>query len=46
MQEIFDVALLPGMRYPEIAEEGSDAASSELDSFCRMRKKAKKKPSV
>ena len=26
VQEIFDVALLPGMRFPEIAEEGSDAA--------------------
>jgi uncharacterized protein (TIGR03032 family) len=26
VQEIFDVAILPGVRYPEIAEEGSDAA--------------------
>lgn len=26
VQEIFDVALLAGLRYPEIAEEGSDAA--------------------
>jgi uncharacterized protein (TIGR03032 family) len=26
VQEIFDVALLPGIRYPEVAEEGSDAA--------------------
>ena len=30
VQEVFDVALLPGLRYPEIAEEGSDAAT---DSF-------------
>jgi uncharacterized protein (TIGR03032 family) len=27
VQEIFDVALLPGFRYPEIADETSDAAS-------------------
>ena len=26
VQEIFDLAILPGIRYPEIAEEGSDAA--------------------
>ena len=25
-QEVFDVALLAGVRYPEIAEEGADAA--------------------
>ena len=30
MQEVFDVALLPGVRYPEIAEEGSDAASQSF----------------
>jgi uncharacterized protein (TIGR03032 family) len=30
VQEIFDVALLPGLRYPEIAEEGSDAASQSF----------------
>jgi uncharacterized protein (TIGR03032 family) len=30
VQEIFDVALLPGVRYPEIAEEGSDAASQSF----------------
>ncbi len=30
VQEVFDVALLPGLRYPEIAEEGSDAASSSF----------------
>ena len=28
VQEVFDVALLPGIRYPEIAEEGSDAATN------------------
>jgi uncharacterized protein (TIGR03032 family) len=27
VQEIFDVAVLPGLRFPEIAELGSDAAS-------------------
>jgi uncharacterized protein (TIGR03032 family) len=27
VQEVFDVAVLPGLCYPEIAEEGSDAAS-------------------
>jgi uncharacterized protein (TIGR03032 family) len=27
VQEIFDVALLPGARFPEIAQEGSDPAS-------------------
>lgn len=27
VQEVFDVALLPGLRYPEIAEEHADAAS-------------------
>jgi uncharacterized protein (TIGR03032 family) len=26
VQEVFDVAMLPGLRYPEIAEEGADAA--------------------
>jgi uncharacterized protein (TIGR03032 family) len=26
VQEVFEVALLPGLRYPEIAEEGSNAA--------------------
>jgi hypothetical protein len=25
-----DVALLPGVRYPEIAEEGSDAATNSF----------------
>jgi uncharacterized protein (TIGR03032 family) len=30
VQEIFEVALLPGLRYPEIAEEGSDAASQSF----------------
>jgi uncharacterized protein (TIGR03032 family) len=30
VQEVFDVALLPGLRYPEIAEEGSDAASQSF----------------
>lgn len=30
VQEIFDVALLHGLRYPEIAEEGSDAASQSF----------------
>ena len=30
VQEIFDVALLPGLRYPEIAEEGSDAATQSF----------------
>lgn len=26
MQEIFDLTFLPGIRYPEITEPGSDAA--------------------
>ena len=30
VQEVFDVALLPGLRYPEIAEEGSDAATQSF----------------
>jgi hypothetical protein len=30
VQEVFDVALLPGMRYPEIAEEHSDAATQSF----------------
>ncbi len=30
VQEVFDVAVLPGLRYPEIAEEGSDAATSSF----------------
>jgi uncharacterized protein (TIGR03032 family) len=30
VQEVFDVALLPGLRYPEIAAEGSDAATSSF----------------
>ena len=30
VQEVFDVALLPGLRYPEIAQEGSDAASTSF----------------
>jgi uncharacterized protein (TIGR03032 family) len=30
VQEIFDVALLPGARYPEIAEPGSTAASESF----------------
>jgi uncharacterized protein (TIGR03032 family) len=28
VQEVFDVALLPGLRYPEISEEGADAATT------------------
>ena len=27
VQEIFDVAILPGMRFPEVAEHGSDAVN-------------------
>ncbi len=27
VQEIFDVSILPGMRFPEIAEHGSDAVN-------------------
>jgi hypothetical protein len=27
VQEIFDVAVLPGLRFPEIAEHGSDAVN-------------------
>ena len=30
VQEVFDVALLPGVTYPEIAEESSDAASQSF----------------
>jgi uncharacterized protein (TIGR03032 family) len=30
VQEVFDVALLPGLSYPEIAEESSDAASQSF----------------
>jgi uncharacterized protein (TIGR03032 family) len=30
VQEVFDVAMLPGLRYPEIAEEGSDAATNSF----------------
>jgi uncharacterized protein (TIGR03032 family) len=30
VQEIFDVALLRGLRYPEVAEESSDAASQSF----------------
>ena len=30
VQEVFDVAILPGVRYPEIAEEGSDAATNSF----------------
>jgi uncharacterized protein (TIGR03032 family) len=30
VQEVFDVAVLPGLRYPEIADEGSDAASQSF----------------
>ncbi len=30
VQEVFDVALLAGVRYPEIAEEGADAASQSF----------------
>jgi uncharacterized protein (TIGR03032 family) len=30
VQEVFDVAMLPGVRYPEIAEEGSDAATNSF----------------
>jgi len=27
VQEIFDVAILPGLRFPEIAEHGSDVVN-------------------
>ena len=30
VQEVFDVELLPGLRFPEIAEEGSDAATNSF----------------
>ena len=30
VQEVFDVQLLPGVRFPEIAEEGSDAATNSF----------------
>ena len=30
VQEIFDVKVLPGVRYPEIAEEGSDASTNSF----------------
>jgi uncharacterized protein (TIGR03032 family) len=30
VQEVFDVALLSGLRYPEIAQEGSDAATNSF----------------
>jgi uncharacterized protein (TIGR03032 family) len=30
VQEVFDVLLLPGLRYPEIAQEGSDAATQSF----------------
>jgi hypothetical protein len=30
VQEVFDLVLLPGLTYPEIAEEGSDAASQSF----------------
>jgi uncharacterized protein (TIGR03032 family) len=30
VQEVFDVELLPGIRFPEIAEEGSDAATNSF----------------
>jgi uncharacterized protein (TIGR03032 family) len=30
VQEVFDVALLTGLRYPEIAQEGSDAATNSF----------------
>jgi uncharacterized protein (TIGR03032 family) len=30
VQEVFDVALIPGFRFPEIAEEGSDAATNSF----------------
>jgi uncharacterized protein (TIGR03032 family) len=30
VQEVFDLALLTGVRYPEIAEEGSDAATNSF----------------
>ena len=30
VQEVFDVKLLPGLRFPEIAEEGSDAATNSF----------------
>jgi uncharacterized protein (TIGR03032 family) len=31
VQEVFDVALLPGKRYPEIAEPGSTAVASSFE---------------
>jgi uncharacterized protein (TIGR03032 family) len=30
VQEVFDVALLPGMRYPEVAEPGSSATTTSF----------------
>ena len=30
VQEVFDVEMLPGVRFPEIAEEGSDAATNSF----------------
>lgn len=30
VQEVFDVKLLPGIRFPEIAEEGSDASTNSF----------------
>ena len=30
VQEVFDVALLPGLRFPEIAEQNSDAANNSF----------------
>jgi hypothetical protein len=30
VQEVFDVGLIVGARYPEIAEEGSDAATNSF----------------
>ena len=28
MQEVFDVAFLPGVRWPEVAEPGADAVAT------------------
>ena len=30
VEEIFDITVLPGIRFPEIAEPGSDAASNSF----------------
>jgi hypothetical protein len=30
VEEIYDITVLPGIRFPEIAEHGSDAASNSF----------------